>query len=298
MQLIHTVRIRSLLIIANIVGYTGISANLHGISPGTRPEENPVLQSKSTQPAPKVEIESKYYFYSFTRSNPKDPAAMQQFGSEQSSMVSEAVKNLPGLHFSMDVESNPLKVRIVDIKAKLANLREKVGAQDTVVIYTHSHGLIPGLGIDWETSDRMLIPYGWEDYAEAIVSIPAKNVIVFTMACHSGYLTAAMQKISHKWQGLRKSNGRSLIVLTAVSTEQKSKATDINLKTGIGNPFNYAVRTALKGAADSSVDGNKDGRTSFEEMVKYILKTAKEKSTNQYAEPQFAGEYVPDANLF
>lgn len=308
----RTLGLLSILSIATACGHTGDITNFDGMSPSTRSNESSEgtsPQKQSTQPtapesagadstASENPTTGANYFYSFTRSNPEDPSGMQQFGSDQTSMVSSAISSLPGLTFSVDVETNPLKIRVADIKAKLAALREKVRAQDTVVIYTHSHGLIPGLGIDWETSDKMLVPYKWEEYAEAIVSLPAKNVIVFTMACHSGYLAAAMQKIAHKWQGTRKDNGRSLIVLTAVSTEQLSKPTDQNLSTGIGNPFNYAVRTALKGAADGAVDGNKDGKTTFDELVKYVLKTAKEKSTDQYAEPQFAGEYVANANLF
>jgi len=275
-----------------------------------RKNEDSTIPKGSAQPAsdttsennssssPTLNLNSKNYFYSFVRSNPEDPAVMQQFGSDQTRMVSEVVSSLSGVQFSLDVETNPLKVRIADVKAKLADLREKVRGQDTVVIYTHSHGIPPGLGIDWGASDRSLISFKWDEYAEAIVNLPAKNVIILTMSCHSGYLAESMKKIAHKWQGTRKANGRSLIVLTAVSTEQLSKPTDQNLKTGIGNPFNYAVRTALKGAADGAVDGQKDGKTSFDELVKYILKTAKEKSKDQYAEPQFAGEYVEDASIF
>jgi hypothetical protein len=39
------------------------------------------------------------------------------------------------------------------------------------------------------------------------------------------------------------------------------------------------------------VDGQKDGQTTMAELVKFVLATAKEKSLDQYAEPQFAGEY-------
>ena len=77
-----------------------------------------------------------------------------------------------------------------------------------------------------------------------------------------------------------------------------SKPTDQDTSAeGIGNPFSYAVRKALAGKADGAVDGQKDGKTTMEELVKYILATAKEKSVDQYAEPQFAGEYN-ESDLF
>ncbi|MEN9530273.1 MAG: Caspase domain [Pseudomonadota bacterium] len=269
----------------------------------TPPLEQKSENSDSSRPSDQSSTNTnsgtgKNYFYSFVRSNPDDSAAMQKFGSDQTLLVSNAVKSLSGQNFTVDVEASPLKVRVAEVKAKLAELTEKVTAQDTVVIYTHSHGLELGLGIDWETRDRNLVTYKWNEYAEAIVNLPAKNVIVFTMSCHSGYLVEALQKIESKWKGSRKSAGRSLIVLTAVSKEQLSRATDQNLTSGIGNPFSYSVRTALSGAADGVIDGKKDGKTTFDELVKYVLKTAKEKSTQQYAEPQFAGEYVSEGSVF
>jgi len=287
--------------VAVACGTSSDGLNTITMPPATRSDDNSSSTKDSAQTLPSASADNSSgnnYFYSFARSKPDDSVGMQQFGSAQTSMVSDAIKKLSGLSFSSDVETSPLKVRVADVKAKLDDLRQKVRAQDTVVIYTHSHGLPLGLGLDWETRNKELVTYKWEEYAEAIVSLPAKNVIVFTMSCHSGYLTEALKKISNKWEGSRKNAGRSLIVLTAVSTEQLSKSTDQNLQSGIGNPFNYAVRTALAGAADGTVDGNKDGKTSFDELVKYVIKTAKEKSTDQYAEPQFAGEYVADGSLF
>lgn len=100
---------------------------------------------------------------------------MQLFGTEQTRLGSEAITNLPGLPCASDVETQSLMPRVADIKSKLEKLREKVNPQDTVVIYTHSHGLPAGLGIDWETHDKTLIPLRWGDDAEAIVSLLAKT---------------------------------------------------------------------------------------------------------------------------
>lgn len=232
------------------------------------------------------------HFYSFVRSNPSDPDGMKKFGADQTSKVLAAIKNLNGKKFATDAELDPMKIKISTIREKLAGYASNLKTSDTFVMYSHSHGVAPGLGIDWETRDKQKVAYKWDELADAIVKIPAKNVIIFTMSCHSGYLAEAMNKISSKWQGQRKTSGRNLIILTAVSTEQKSKATDQDTSAdGIGNPFSYAVRRALAGKADGFVDGQKDGKTTMDELVKYVLSTAKEKSMDQYAEPQFAGEY-------
>jgi hypothetical protein len=235
---------------------------------------------------------SSNHFYSFVRSNPADPDGMKSFGADQTTKVLNAVQNVKSRKFSVDAELDPLKIRISNIKEKLAGYSANLKPTDTFVMYSHSHGVIPGLGIDWETRDKQKITYKWEELADAIVNIPAKNVIIFTMSCHSGYLAGAINKISSKWQGQRKSKGRNLIILTAVSTEQLSKPTNQDTSAeGIGNPFSYAVRNALAGKADGAVDGQKDGQTTMAELVKFVLATAKEKSLDQYAEPQFAGEY-------
>ena len=52
------------------------------------------------------------------------------------------------------------------------------------------------------------------------------------------------------------------------------------------------------GAADGASDGVQDKKVTLSEFVKYVIKTAKEASTDGYAEPQFAGEYVADEVLF
>jgi hypothetical protein len=192
-----------------------------------------------------------------------------------------------------DVTLNPFEIRVEEIRKKFANYKAILKPEDTFVMYSHSHGLNAGLGINWGETGQNLI-FNWDEYAKAIVDLPARNVVIFNMSCHSGYLTEALNKISAEWKSRRVVNKRNLIVLTAVSKEQLSSPT--NMRTGIndiGNPFTYAVRSALGGSADGAVNGVKDGKTSMDELVNYVLKTAKEKSTGQSAKPQFAGEYSP-----
>lgn len=263
--------------------------------PSSAAADDGSAQENSVAPA-----QGKSYYYSFTRSNPGDSVGQQSFGADQATKVRDALSQKLGDQISMDVELDPLKTSIADIRAKFSALKSELSSNDTFIMYSHSHGLLPGLGIDWNfaRTNRDLVTYKWDEFAEGIVSLPAKNVVIFTMSCHSGYLTEALNRISSKWEGQRKTNGRNLVVLTAVNMEQESSPTNNDTSiTGIGNPFTYAVRTAIGGAADGAVDGQMDGKISMKELVRYVLKTSKDKSKDKYAEPQFAGEYS-DNDIF
>lgn len=243
--------------------------------------------------------QGKSYFFSFIRANPNDPSGMMDFGVSQTSQVNESISKLSTIPFELDTELDPLAMSSSILQGKFSDLRTKLKQEDTVVLYTHSHGLIPGLGLNWNAPSRAEIPFSWQSLAQEIISLPAKNVIIFTMACHSGYLTEALNALSSQWKNKRSSAGRNLIVLTAVAKEQLASATDRGTtETSIGNPFTYAVKTAFQGFADGFDGQPKDGKTTLQELVGYVLATAKSKSTDSYAEPQFAGEYVSSDVMF
>ncbi|MEY4065470.1 MAG: hypothetical protein RIR26_1678 [Pseudomonadota bacterium] len=255
------------------------------------PSLSPSPQETESHPA----SEGNRYFYSFARSNPSDPVGMMNFGVNQTSQVNESISTLTKNPFEMDTELDPLVMNSETLQGKFAELRAKLKPEDTFVLYSHSHGLIPGLGMNWDAANRMDIPYKWQTFAQEIISLPAKNVIIFTMSCHSGYLAEALNTLSSEWKNKRSSAGRNLIVLTAVSKEQLATATDNGMTLeSIGNPFTYAVKTALRGAADGFGGKPKDGKTTMQELVSYVLATAKSQSADQYAEPQNAGEFTAD----
>ena len=237
--------------------------------------------------------------FTFFKAAPSDPAGKQEFGLDQMTKVADALAVVPFPDFHVEVADDPTQISVASLRAKLAAYRDSLDEQDTFVLYSHTHGDIPGLLIDFETGSLEGAAYRWEDLAKDIVALPARNVVIFVMACHSGYLAEAMNALGAGWQGQRETAGRSLVVLTAVSKDQLSNPTDVSTAlTAIGNPFTYAVRTALGGAADGASDGVRDKKVTLSELVKYVLETAKEVSTDGYAEPQFAGEYVADEVLF
>lgn len=237
--------------------------------------------------------------FTFFKPAPSDPPGKQDFGLDQMTKVADALVAVPSPDFHVEVAVDPNQISVASLRAKLAAYRDSLDDQDTFVLYSHTHGETPGLLIDFETGSLEGAAYRWEDFAQDIVDLPARNVVILVMACHSGYLAEAINALSADWQGQRKTAGRSLVVLTAVSKDQLSNPTDISTApTAIGNPFTYAVRTALGGAADGVSDGVQDKKVTLSELVEYVLETAKEASTDGYADPQFAGEFVADEVLF
>ncbi len=238
-----------------------------------------------------------FYYFSFIRANPTDPAFQIHFGVDQTRKVAEAVGRLHP-EYVLDVELDPMVMEIAILKETLDRLTYVLGPEDTFLLYIHSHGVPLGLRLDYHERGRNSV-YPWEDFAEAILRLPARTVIVFVMACHAGHLASAMLRLSHKWEGKRNDQDQNLLVFTSVAENQISHATNFHTAPdAIGNPFTYAVRTALAGAGDGILDGVKDNDTSFEELVQYILLTTREKSRAQFKRPQFVGEYLPHAILW
>jgi hypothetical protein len=237
--------------------------------------------------------------FTFFKPAPSDPPGKKDFGLDQMTKVADALTTVPSPDFHVEVAVDPNQISVASLRATFAAYRDSLGDQDTFVLYSHTHGETPGLLIDFETGSLEGAAYRWEDLAEDIVALPARNVVIFVMACHSGYLAEALNALGTDWKGQRETAGRSLVVLTAVSKDQLSNPTDVSTApTAIGNPFTYAVRTALGGAADGASDGEQDKKVTLSELVEYVLETAKEASMDGYADPQFAGEFVAEEVLF
>lgn len=229
-------------------------------------------------------------FFSFGKAGPKEPTAKKDFLMSQINKVKDGLE-MSNRVFRLDVTLDENTQTKSWVQQKFNDYGKSLGKQDTFVYYSHTHGTNPGIQLDFTSPGD--IEYKWGDLAKSILSLPAKNVVIFVMACHSGYLVDALEAEQSKWKGQWASQKRNLVVLTAVASDQESFPTDVepDSPTSIGNPFSYAVTGAFKGNADGSVDGVKDGKTSYKELVTYVLKTAKEKSKNQYANPKFVGEY-------
>ncbi|MBF0407130.1 MAG: beta-lactamase family protein [Candidatus Riflebacteria bacterium] len=229
-----------------------------------------------------VSAEGKGYYFSFSRGKFSDNASQQQLGKSMIEMVGNAARALNTLTMKELFDIPPADVPVVSpqiIKSELAGYSGMLAGSDTMIIYSHSHGVLKGL---------LLYPdvYTWEDFASDILNLPAKNVIVLPMSCHSGALVNLLKTdpYNSRWKN-RKSQGRNFLVVTPVSADQISGPALIDGKKQ--NSFSYAVTKALSGEADTSADG----KTTFKEFAEYIIAVSREKSQTPKFEPQIAGSY-------
>lgn len=181
--------------------------------------------------------------------------------------------------FTVDlIPATNLNARVVS--ERIAHYTRTLGTNDTFVMYSHGHGYPRGTFFGT-----------WSEFADRILALPARHVVIFTMACHSGALTDALKQRKAEWAG-RSRDGRSLVVLTPASAVQIAGPSPVR---GVGNPFTYAITTAAQGAADGFPGGDKNGRVEMQELVDYVLKTTQEKSQRQGQSPQFAGDFPAGA---
>jgi hypothetical protein len=206
------------------------------------------------------------------------------------------------------------KVTRTIFKERLEQLAATATAQDTVIIYTHSHGYRNGFeesqplgGIVMDLPVRRTGHRGallWDEYAELILDIPAKNVIVLTMSCFSGGLIEYFdsQEVKSRWSDRRRKEGRNFIVLTSQNKDMQSPPI---LKDGeVINPFTYAAAKAFGGEADGFVlaggrpvePRDKDGRLTVGEIIDYILYTTENTPSEaarhrNIAKPQVTGSF-------
>lgn len=262
-----------------------------------------------------------------------DPIQQQKRGTEAVRMVADAAKQLQPetvIHaFSENIMTRG-QYRRGDVKEKitrtifrkhLKRLAKNTKPQDTVVIYTHTHGSRNGFeksqplgGIVLDLPVRRTAHRGrllWNEYADLLLEIPAKNVVVLTMSCFSGGLAEYLDspQVKPRWEKRRSKQGRNLIVLTSQNKDMMSPPI---VKHGeVINPFTYAVTKAFAGAADgfnlqNSTPGKpnpKDGRITAGELIDYIRYTtentpSENKRRRNIAKPQLTGSFSREDVLF
>ena len=228
--------------------------------------------------------------FAFVSYKPQDPEWRKALGKQSVQKVAAAFSALTDDPYEVEVLVDPEQLCISGLKEKLTQYAQSLSSEDTFIMYSHTHGLHPGLLLEFGEKPATL---SWNDLADAILALPARNVIIFTMSCHSGHLADVIKSKSASWEG-RSRAGRNLVILTAASADQMPGPSP---EPGVGNPFTYAVETAVRGLADGFLRAGKDGRVDLEELVKYVTATTREKSVGKALSPQFAGEYAPDATF-
>lgn len=253
-----------------------------------------------------------------------DPPPMQEIAEEAVKTISAAIRAGSG-SVSIDAVSEPVvtrqQVRAPDfqervtgdlLRSKLKALAASLTPDDTVLVYTHTHGRqAPKGGIVLDLPLRKPDTRGttyWQDYLALLLELPARNVVVLTMSCFSGGLVGALKSPEVAGRLARwRERGRSLVVLTSQSATLPSGPVK---KDGVViNPFTYAVARALRGEGDgfrlerdhAQRDGP-DGRLTVGELIDYVLYTTRTTQSDDprfknTADPQVGGAFDRDAVL-
>lgn len=158
--------------------------------------------------------------------------------------------------------------------------------QDMFVQYSSGHGSKKGLAFG----------PSYRDIVENALSYPAKEIIIFTMACYSGNLVNVFNQRKSDWENFL-DQGRTLMVMASSLPHQTSSTgpgydpDQPNSPSGsAGSAFGHALWKALIGYADGAFDGIKDGLLSLGEIRDYTMR--KTKAVGGHT-PSVTGAYYP-----
>jgi hypothetical protein len=262
-----------------------------------------------------------------------DPPAQQERGVAAVRMVAEAARTTRPTPLVDAFAENPMTeaqfrsgeareaVTGTIFRTRLRQLAECARPEDTVVIYTHTHGRKGGFektqplgGIVLDLPVRQTEHGGtilWDEFADLVLRIPARNVIVLTMSCFAGGFVDHLNSppVVGRWRDRRTKEGRNLIVLVSQNAQLSS---DPILKDNeLVNPFTYAVAKALEGRADGFAlaggrpdpEARKDGKVTAGELVDFILHTTASTVSESprhpnTAKPQSTGTFDRNEVLF
>jgi hypothetical protein len=181
----------------------------------------------------------------------------------------------------------PQNAILDNIQKAWDDIYNKMTWDDMYVQYSAGHG----------DSDGLLVGVTHVANRDNALRLPAKEIIIFTMACESGGLIDAFNDKKSVWQNWP-SLGRTLMVFSSSQTDENSSTgpgTDPDESAGVdgsaGSAFGYALWKSLIGYADGEVDGVKDGFISLGEIESYTKRTAFDVG-NQH--PVSTGVYSPN----
>ncbi len=197
--------------------------------------------------------------------------------------------------FSKDVGGNyetaatlfgPQAATASAIRNHWKEIGNKITSRDMFMQYSSGHGFASGLAVG----------VNFNEMRDTLLAYPAKEVVIFTMACESGGLVDSFNKKKSTWENWP-AEGRSLLVLVSSKTNENSSTgpgKDPSEPGGgvgsAGSAFGHALWKALAGAADGFVDGFKDGFVSLGELRDYTIFRTKQIAPHT---PVQTGAYVP-----
>jgi hypothetical protein len=262
--------------------------------------QSPVAVGLGDQPP---SAQAKSYFFGFAKAKLSDPEDQQERAIFANNLVASALSAL-NIFEIRKISENVATIEMYrqdpsiivvtkpSLLAEFMDLKNKLTPQDTVVIYSHTHGKDNPDGGLIIGSDLIT----WSEYAEVVASLPAKNVVVITMACFSGNLIDQLKESALKplWEN-RTIEGRNFVAISSQNSDLTSDPAIIN--GALLNPLPYAFSEAVSGKADG-YEGLQDGVITFEELTKYTLMVTGTAGIKNINEPQMVGAFEPSAIFY
>lgn len=272
---------------------------------GFNTKTNEIVNTIDTQVRPAGDN----YFFGFSKARVADPLVQQQRAVDANNMVANSLDSWR--QFKIETfneipttdDNGQLILNRNEVLKRFTEYAEKLTENDTLVIYSHTHGLDNTIG-----PGGMMVQGGlllgneqgskltWSDYANVLLNLKVKNLIVFTMACYSGHLieTLNLPQFKASWEN-RRAEGRNFVVISSQNSEEKSDPALIEGQ--IINPMPYSLEKAFLGEADGYKDtrhtGEKDGYLTLGEIVYFTLNLTENAGTRNINKPQGSDHLIP-----
>jgi hypothetical protein len=225
----------------------------------------------------------KKYYFAWGHASPNDPQNMHN----------EVKYDVLHTHeiFTKEIGGSYAGTKLIksgeenSIASSFNQLKSQVTANDMFIQYSSGHGLKTGLAVGGS----------YQEIASRILSLPAKEIIVFTMACHSGGLVDAFNQMRSQWNGFA-TQGRTLFVMSSSTLEQTSStgpgndAESVGPMGSAGSAFGHALWKSFLGDADGAYDGVKDGFIDLGEIESYTKQRTQQIGGHN---PVTTGSYNP-----
>ena len=228
------------------------------------------------------------YFFAFGKAAPGNPPVMTMRAAKAIEGVEKGI-NAEG-NFHLEILTDPKAIHNDSITARLRSYRQELASQDRIILYWHVHGTSKGLVLNYDQPQRKPLP--WRDVVSAILDLPAREVIVLAMSCHSGCLIEELDARKAAFEG-RVREGRTFFVMASCRTNQLSGAA---ADPAVGNCFGYAISEALQGKADGyGESAAADGKITIKEFADFVQARTMELSPDRNKHsPVFTGSYQPE----
>lgn len=229
-------------------------------------------RSVSTRSLTGVDYTGKKHYFGFGAAMKGDPSMMQNEVKYDVLHTHDIFTKEIGGSYLGTKFLNYNEAKRATILKEWARIGDYMTWNDMYVQYSSGHGSQSGLEVG----------VSYNEIRDNALSYPAREIIIYTMACYSGNLVNSFNAKKSDWEHFP-NIGRTLMVMASSAANLESATgpgTDPGEPGGAqgsaGSAFGYALWKSLVGYADGMIDGVKDDYLSLGEIEKYTIKRTKE----------------------